>query len=843
MPADMVTTVVPLDVLWKTGCYKDWIILEMPKSGCVNVHISRVLPGKSKPKDPPISMPLFRSIPRFDPSDPESPTDTSPKTPEITLTALGSKPSDFHPFCHYAFLLGLETNSDGRLDLEDICYSSVCMHPTCIDINRTVGSELARLRGNIRPKVIYATPEMPPYVTLSQMCFPSGLQVCFHTSPPESHCFEQILEPGLVAYLYLFYAAVNGVDLGLRKTRTIFIPTVLGLITEVKDMELMTRIADTVVYKQIVDTDRLTLRPTPLHQDSLIHLTQEIPLPQTSLHSIRFTIQGVTFDYRGTDPFSPPFSLSSPTDINPDILISTVTSLLSERKILLLSTSESKLSRLVTLLLDLIYPFEWPHIVIPVLPLSLLDVLSAPRPMLVGINEVHMPAIAACFPDIGKEALIIRLDNYMFSDHLMTLPKTVLASLKRSLLSENRTIGSTREAFLRLFSSLMRGYKDHIVCSSGVNYINSQAFLQSLPSIHRPFMERFMGTSLFIYFLQRHANREKYAFHRLMTEEKIQEITGNYTIFVVPALPETCPTTSSSGSYYRDVLPSPRRAPAFNTSVDFSYSDSEEEEEPRDVSFRPVGLPTTDPHPPRYYLLPDTPHSCVPKDLSSVLPQRSSGFTSSATPAISRLVSPVQSLIFRLMTMDPPQSVCGQLLRLMMTSNVEPGEMKHFCTALRGKMAKELFLDAVMDLVSGRAYEVRYRTYTYLSQAFNTIILDCLLSGDYLCASRILPLSDHIYYLTPTLTKEYLIDELAGVSLWSCLSLWQSYIHSETAFNDLMKVAALMTKLDIELATAKKLILQLSVSFGLDEEQRSILMVLTGKLYKARMREMEEDLG
>ncbi|CAG0924852.1 unnamed protein product, partial [Notodromas monacha] len=58
---------------------------------------------------------------------------------------------------------------------------------------------------------------------------------------------------------------------------------------------------------------------------------------------------------------------------------------LLERKILLVSTSMKRLSSCVQGLSGLLYPFSWEHVLVPILPLSLKDVVTAPSPFLIGL--------------------------------------------------------------------------------------------------------------------------------------------------------------------------------------------------------------------------------------------------------------------------------------------------------------------------------------------------------------------------------------------------------------------------------------------------------------------------
>lgn len=65
-------------------------------------------------------------------------------------------------------------------------------------------------------------------------------------------------------------------------------------------------------------------------------------------------------------------------------------SMLFERRIIIRSKRLKRLSACVQSANDLIYPMHWQHIFIPVLPLSLIEYLSAPMPFLVGVPEEVM---------------------------------------------------------------------------------------------------------------------------------------------------------------------------------------------------------------------------------------------------------------------------------------------------------------------------------------------------------------------------------------------------------------------------------------------------------------------
>lgn len=90
---------------------------------------------------------------------------------------------------------------------------------------------------------------------------------------------------------------------------------------------------------------------------------------------------------------------TSPLDmlmIFPDItvLFSLLADLLLEKHVIIAGPNFSLVATVVMSLQALIAPFDWMHILIPILPTSLLDVLAAPPPYLVGILTSQLKEIA-----------------------------------------------------------------------------------------------------------------------------------------------------------------------------------------------------------------------------------------------------------------------------------------------------------------------------------------------------------------------------------------------------------------------------------------------------------------
>ncbi len=70
-----------------------------------------------------------------------------------------------------------------------------------------------------------------------------------------------------------------------------------------------------------------------------------------------------------------------------DLILKIFSSILSEKKIIFLSTKLSLMTRTIQAFETLLYPFSWPHTFIPVLPSHLIDYCDAPTPYIYGVMK------------------------------------------------------------------------------------------------------------------------------------------------------------------------------------------------------------------------------------------------------------------------------------------------------------------------------------------------------------------------------------------------------------------------------------------------------------------------
>lgn len=90
-----------------------------------------------------------------------------------------------------------------------------------------------------------------------------------------------------------------------------------------------------------------------------------------------------------------------------------------ERKVLLVSSQISLLTLCAEILCSLLFPMEWNHLYIPVLPRFLTPMLDAPMPYLCGIIRQHF---ANAIEDISDETIVVDLDQNLITMGQLTPP-------------------------------------------------------------------------------------------------------------------------------------------------------------------------------------------------------------------------------------------------------------------------------------------------------------------------------------------------------------------------------------------------------------------------------------
>ncbi|XP_035232526.1 DENN domain-containing protein 2A-like isoform X2 [Stegodyphus dumicola] len=156
-----------------------------------------------------------------------------------------------------------------------------------------------------------------------------------------------------------------------------------------------------------------------------------------------------------------------------DILVKSVASLLLERRILLFSSSTSNLYQCCKAVSSLLYPFEWPHMIVPVLPNCLTVQCCSDSPYILGILTNSCSTVLELLSE--HELLIIDVDKGSIlkacNDEDTILPRKVQKAVITALnLAKNMTDPTKMlrdimisEAFIHMFVELIGHYENHLV--------------------------------------------------------------------------------------------------------------------------------------------------------------------------------------------------------------------------------------------------------------------------------------------------------------------------------------------------------------------------------------------
>ncbi|CAH0383421.1 unnamed protein product [Bemisia tabaci] len=179
-------------------------------------------------------------------------------------------------------------------------------------------------------------------------------------------------------------------------------------------------------------------------------------------------------------------------------------SMLYERRIIFVSKKLYRLSACVQSANGIIYPMNWQHIFIPVLPKHLIDYLLAPMPYLIGLPESLLPNVRR--NDLG-EVVILNADTNTVEtpfDDLESLPQDVVNRLRRQLKNRAVLLGDgVSRAFLQALVQLIGGYRDGLRFQQGQEItFNPEAFINSRPASMQPFLRKMLHLQIFQQFIE-----------------------------------------------------------------------------------------------------------------------------------------------------------------------------------------------------------------------------------------------------------------------------------------------------------------------------------------------------
>jgi len=219
--------------------------------------------------------------------------------------------------------------------------------------------------------------------------------------------------------------------------------------------------------------------PMPIER-FIVFFLDEIPLPPCGKERFHFSL-APSSEFSLLLPIiemeRPPLNRLPLANFSYDILIqclsvtqiiSVVTSLLLDQKVIVLSEDITKISLVGECLCSLLFPFRWQNPYIPLLPRSMQDMVYAPMGYLMGMHMSLYPGDDD--PMLAGEVVVVDLDESVLvmpdtTTMPMALPKKARAQLTRDVQAavqkadESSRSKSLREAFIMCFARLLRGYK------------------------------------------------------------------------------------------------------------------------------------------------------------------------------------------------------------------------------------------------------------------------------------------------------------------------------------------------------------------------------------------------
>ncbi|XP_047452080.1 C-myc promoter-binding protein isoform X2 [Mugil cephalus] len=280
------------------------------------------------------------------------------------------------------------------------------------------------------------------------------------------------------------------------------------------------------------------------------HFMQNVPFPSTQRP--RILVQLSPHDSLIlSQPVSSPLPLSGGSlstlllNLGPKNAATLLVLAVTEHKILVHSLRPAVLTSVTEALVSMIFPFHWPCPYIPLCPLALADVLSAPCPFIVGMDsryfDLYVPPTDISCVDLDtntishkddKKALTWKILPRRACKHLLnTLNKlhqqlTEGGQLSREDVQMDHTVTDSeldsgkslhtleleiQEAFLRFMAAILRGYRSYLLpitqapsekTTDASSLFDIQGFLKSRDRSHQRFYSLMTKTQMFSRFIE-----------------------------------------------------------------------------------------------------------------------------------------------------------------------------------------------------------------------------------------------------------------------------------------------------------------------------------------------------
>uniref|UniRef100_A0A8C9TFL9 DENN domain containing 4A n=1 Tax=Scleropages formosus TaxID=113540 RepID=A0A8C9TFL9_SCLFO len=276
------------------------------------------------------------------------------------------------------------------------------------------------------------------------------------------------------------------------------------------------------------------------------HFMHKVPFP--SSQRPRILVQLSPHDsLLLSQPVSSPLPLSGGRfstlllNLGPENAVTLLVFAVTEHKILVHSLRPAVLTSVTEALVSMIFPFHWPCPYIPLCPLALADVLSAPCPFIVGVDsryfDLYEPPPDVSCVDLDTNTISQNEDKRALT--WKVLPKKACKNLMNTLnnlyqqLQRPREDGlmelamsdydfncgkslqtlelEIQEAFLRFMAAILKGYRSYLrpitqapseKATDASSLFDLQGFLKSRDRSHQKFYSLMTKTQMFIRFIE-----------------------------------------------------------------------------------------------------------------------------------------------------------------------------------------------------------------------------------------------------------------------------------------------------------------------------------------------------
>uniref|UniRef100_A0AAY4D8E6 DENN/MADD domain containing 4A n=1 Tax=Denticeps clupeoides TaxID=299321 RepID=A0AAY4D8E6_9TELE len=282
----------------------------------------------------------------------------------------------------------------------------------------------------------------------------------------------------------------------------------------------------------------------------ICHFMHKVPFP--SSQRPRILVQLSPHDnLMLCQPVSSPLPLSGGRlstlllNLGPKNAVALLVLAVTEHKILLHSLRPAVLTSVAEALVSMIFPFHWPCPYIPLCPLALADVLSAPCPFIVGVDsryfDLYEPPPDVSCVDLDTNTISHKEDRRTLtwkilprkaSKHLINTLSNLYQQLAEGdvVTREDGQIetmsdrdpgfgGKTlqtleleiQEAFLRFMAAILKGYRSYLLpiteapsekATDASSLFDLQGFLKSRDRSHHKFYSLMTKTQMFIRFIE-----------------------------------------------------------------------------------------------------------------------------------------------------------------------------------------------------------------------------------------------------------------------------------------------------------------------------------------------------